>query len=262
MYSDYAIYIRRKDGVFTDRLLNITSLTINEVLNDVGSWTIKSTTSVRCPFTVGDGIVIYKNGEYYYSGLMKRITESYDSILSVYEWTVQGVSDLEYLNRRVCYPDPTTGETTETAYYTDSGFLAEVVSRLIDKNFGPQALTSRQEPLFSSVIYSNKGQNCSVKLRFQTVLKAVQQQLDIQKFSISPFWDADAKKLSFVLRESNDLSHLLLFSTELNSVDTLSYLASSPTGNFIISGGQGEQTERAFAFATNQESIDQWGRIE
>lgn len=262
MYSDYAIYIRNKDGSFRDRLIDVASVNIIEMLNDIGSWTIKSKTSDRCPFMVGDGIVIYKNGDYYYSGPVGRISETYNGIDDIYEWTVQGVSDLDYLNRRVCYPDPETGDTSETAYYTDSGFLSDVIERLVNKNMGPLAMKVRREPLYSSVMFEDIGSQCSVKLRFQTLLKAIRQQLDIQNFSINTFWDADADKLSFILRKSNDLSNLLLFSTELNSIDSYSFLASSPIGNYIISGGQGEQTERAFAYAENQESIDQWGRIE
>lgn len=262
MYSDYAIYIRNKDGSFRDRLIEVASVNIIEVLNDIGSWTIKSTTPERCPFTIGDGIVIYKNGDYYYSGIAKEYSETYDGFNGVYEWTIKGVSDLDFLNRRVCYPDPETGETTETAYYTDTGYLSQVIERLVNKNMGDLAIRSRREPLYSSVIFGDIGSQCSVKLRFQTLLKAIQQQLDIQSFSINTLWDADANKLSFVLRKSNDMSHLLLFSTELNSIDSFSYLANAPTGNFIISGGQGEQTERAFAYAENSESIEQWGRIE
>ena len=262
MYSDYAIYIRNKDGSFRDRLIEVASVNIIEVLNDIGSWTIKSTTPERCPFTIGDGIAIYKNGDYYYSGIAKEYSETYDGFNGVYEWTIKGVSDLDFLNRRVCYPDPETGETTETAYYTDSGYLSEVIERLVNKNMGDLAIRARREPLYSSVVYEDIGSQCSVKLRFQTLLKAIQQQLDIQGFSINTLWDADADKLSFVLRKSNDMSHLLLFSTELNSIDSFSYLANAPTGNFIISGGQGEQTERAFAYAENSESIEQWGRIE
>ena len=262
MYSDYAIYIRNKDGSFRDRLIDVASVNIIETLNNIGSWTIKSKTPERCPFMVGDGIVIYKNGDYYYSGPVGRISETYDGIDDIYEWTVQGVSDLDYLNRRVCYPDPGSGDTSETAYYTDSGLLSEVIERLIQKNMGILAMTPRKESLFDSVIAENEGLPISVKLRFQTLLKAVQQQLDIQKFSINTFWNADTDKLSFILRRSNDLSQLLLFSTELNSIDSYSFLASSPVGNYVISGGQGEQTERAFAYAENQESIGQWGRIE
>ena len=262
MYSDYAIYIRNKDGSFRDRLVDVASVNIIETLNNIGSWTIKSKTPDRCPFIVGDGIVIYKNGDYYYSGPVGRISETYNGFDDIYEWTVQGVSDLDYLNRRVCYPDPATGQTSETAYYTDSGLLSEVIIRLVDKNMGVQAMTSRKEPLFDSVTAENEGLPVSVKLRFQTLLKAIRQQLDIQGFSINTLWNADTDKLSYILRKSNDLSQLLLFSTELNSIDSYSFLAASPVGNYVISGGQGEQTERAFAYAENQESIGQWGRIE
>ena len=262
MYSDYAIYIRNKDGSLRDRLIDVSSVNIIEILNDVGSWTIKSTTEQRSPFAIGDGIVIYKNGEYYYSGIAKEYSETYDGMNDVYDWTVKGVSDLEFLNRRVCYPDPNTGDTSEIAYYTDSGMLSEVITRLVNKNMGGLAMIPRKEPLFGSVIVENEGMPISVKLRFQTLLKAIQQQLDIQKFSINTFWDADEHKLSFILRKSNDLSQLLLFSTELNSVDSFSYLANAPIGNYIISGGQGEQTERSFAHSENEESIEQWGRIE
>lgn len=262
MYSDYAIYIRNKDGSFRDRLIDVASVNIIEVLNDIGSWTIKSRTPERCPIMIGDGLVIYKEGDYYYSGPVRKISETYNGIDDVYEWTVQGVSDLDYLNRRVCYPDPNTGQTSEIAYYMDSGLLSEVITRLVNKNMGILAMVSRREPLFSSVIAENEGLTCSVKLRFQTLLKAIRQQLDIQNFSINTLWDADADKLSYVLRRSNDLSHMLLFSTELNSVDSYSFLAASPDGNYIISGGQGEQTDRSFAYAENTESIDQWGRIE
>ena len=262
MYSDYAVYVRGVDGVFKDRLINYSSLNIIEVLNDVGSWTMKSTTPERCPVTIGDGIVIYKNGDYYYSGPVKKISEEFDGYTSLYTWTVQGVNDLDYLTHRVCYPDPETGETSSVSHYVDSGLLSEVIERLIMKNMGSDAMESRRDHLFDSVIYENLGSAVSVKLRFTTILKAIQPLLDAQSFSITPLWDADADKMSFVLTKSNDLSRLLLFSTELNSVETTSYLASAPTGNYIISGGQGEQTERAFAYAEDEESIQQWGRIE
>ena len=156
MYADYAIYIRNKDGSFRDRLIDVASVNIIETLNNIGSWTIKSKTPERCPFVVGDGIVIYKNGDYYYSGPVKKISEKYNGLTDVYEWTVQGVNDLDYLNRRVCYPDPSTGDTSEIAYYTDSGTLSEVIERLIVKNMGTLALVSRREPLFDSVIAENE----------------------------------------------------------------------------------------------------------
>jgi len=262
MYSEYAIYIRGMNGTFRDRLVDIASLSIIEILNDIGSWTIKSTVPERCPFVVGDGIVVYKNGDYYYSGPVKKISEDYDAFSQLYTWTVQGVSDLDYLTRRVCYPDPEHGSTSTVAYYTDTGELATVIQRLINKNMGQNAIPQRIEPLFESVAIKSYGEPISVKLRFQTILKVIQPLLDAQNFSISPVWDARTHKVSFVIQRSNDISRVILFSTELNSVLTLSYLAETPEGNCVISGGQGEQTERSFAYAENEESIKQWGRIE
>ena len=262
MLSDFAIYIRDINGSFRDRLIDITSVSIIEVLNDVGSWTIKSTTTERCPFQIGEGIVVYRNGEYYYSGQLTKIAEEYDGYSELYTWTVQGRSDLDYLNRRVCYPDPATGDTTTVSHYTDSGFLADVIERLINKNLGTEALSERREVLYSSVIKENSGASVSVSLRFQTILKAIQPLLNAQSYSISPLWNADTDKLSFVIRKGNNNSRMLLFSTELNSLISLSYIAAAPTGNYVISGGQGEGVERAFASAESISSQEQWGRVE
>lgn len=262
MFSEYAIYIRNKDGLFRDRLVDIGSVDIIETLNNVGSWTIKSTTPEPCPFTSGDGIVIYKNGKYYYSGLLKKISEDYDGYDHTYKWTAQGTSDLEFLNRRICYVDPETGSTTQNAYYTDSGYFGAVIKRLIDRNIGPDAMAERQEPIIAETPLVPFDETISVSLRFQMLLTALVPLLDSMNCSLLPEWDADNHKLTFRIHKSNDLSQLLLFSTELNSVISVDYLANAPKGNFIMSGGQGELTDRSFAYAENTDSMDEWGRIE
>jgi len=262
MFSDYAIYIRGKDGYFRDRLVDIESVHIIEMLNDPGSWTINSTTPEPCPFVAGDGIVVYKNGKYYYSGLLKKVSEEYDGYDHMYKWSAQGASDLEFLNRRICYVDTETGSTTEEAYYTDSGSLGAVVKRLIDRNIGPDAMRIRREPLIAETPLVPFAETISVKLRFQMLLTALVPLLDSQNCTLLPEWDADNRKLTFRIHKSNDLSQLLLFSTELNSVLSVNYLATAPKGNYIMSAGQGELTERSFAYAENAESMEEWGRIE
>ena len=262
MFSDYAIYIRGKDGRFRDRLVNVESVDIIEILNEPGSWTIESTTPERCPFIAGDGIVVYKNGEYYYSGIVQKISEYYDGYDHQFKWTVQGASDLEFLNRRICYVDTEAGTTDEDAYYTDSGYFGVVIKNLIDRNIGPMAMKERREPLIAETPFVPFEDTISVSLRFPILLTALVPLLDSKSCTLLPEWDADARKLTFRLRKSNDLSQLLLFSTELNSVLSIDYLASAPKGNFIMSAGQGEMTERSFAYAQDNDSIDEWGRIE
>lgn len=262
MFSDYAIYIRGKDGKFRYRLVDIETVQIVEMLNDPGSWTIESTTRERCPFVAGDGIVVYKNGEFYYSGLVKKITENYDGYDSLYRWTVQGASDLEFLTRRICYVDTVEGKTTENSHYTDTGTYGEVIKRLIDRNIGVDAMLERKEPLIAETPLVSTLDRVTIKLRFPMLLTAIVPLLNAQNLSMLPYWDADTKKLTFKISKSNDLSDLLLFSTELNSVMSVEYIANAPKGNYIMSAGEGELTERSFAYAENSDSQDEWGRIE
>ena len=151
MLSAYAIYIRDKNGNFRDRLVDITQLTLVEALNDIGSWSIKSTTPEQCPFQSGDGIVVFRNGDYYYSGVLTSIKETYDGYNELYTWTASGQNDLVYLEWRLIYPDPTTLDPNEAAYYTETAPLGIVVSHLIDKNIGPDAFPVRKLKFLTSV---------------------------------------------------------------------------------------------------------------
>lgn len=260
--AKYSFYIRRNDGQYRGRIMDIESVKIIEKLNDPGNWTIRSRTKDPCPFEPGDGIVIACEGAYFYSGVLSDIKEDFDGYSGLYTWTVQGTSDLEYLKRRVCYPDPSSGSTGSVSYYTDSGTLASVVGKVINKNLGPLALAARQEPLVGAVAVGDEGETVSVSLRFQTLLEGILPLLNAQNFSIRPTWDGSARKIVYQIYESKDLSASMLFSTKLNSIIKLERSIKRPRGNYIISGGTGTKTSRNFAYASNDESTQKWGRIE
>ena len=261
MISSYSVYIRSKDGTYRDRLLAISSMSFLETLNDVGSWTIKSTTPDQCPFTAGDGIVVYRNGTYYYSGVLTNIRETYDGFSGLYDWTASGQSDLAFLSWRVAYPDPVTLETDQVSHYEDSGNLAHVIKRLVDKNLGPDAHNTRIMEIIDPVAIGDLGTEVSVSLRFQTLLEVIARLCNEQNFTLRYFWDADRKKLRYQIYDSSDLSSLLVFSTAYNQITDTEFSLNQPK-NYIISGGQGEMTERAFAYAWNETSMFDWGRIE
>ena len=262
MFSEYNIYIRNKDGKFTNNLNAVESVDIIERINDPGSWTIRSRTKEQCPFSEGDGIVITRNGECYYSGVMQKMTEEYDAYSRLYTWTAKGAGDLDFLNRRLCYPDPSTGLTTRVSHYEDTGSLGAVIKRLIDKNLGIDAMDSRRDPMISGTIPVSDGETISVSLRFQKLLAAIVPLLDAQGHNIRSEWDEDRKKIVYKIYKGIDNSSIMVFSTAFNSILSTEYDMKLPQGNFIISGGQGEQTERSFAYAQDDSSIKNWGRIE
>ncbi len=261
MLNQYAIYIRNNAGTFRDRLTDVTELSIVEAYNDVGSWSVKSTTAGTCPFRAGDGIVIYRNGAYYYSGVLTEVKETYDGYTGLYTWTASGQNELVYLARRIVYPNPASLNPNAGTYYTDSGTLGAVVKNLIDKNIGPDAVTERQLAFLDEVEIQDAGASVSVSLRFQTLLEAVRKLLTEQNFTLRAVWDADTKKLHYIVHDTADLSSLTVFSSALNQITETEYSLSAPQ-NFILSGGQGELSARAFASAQDDDSIAEWGRIE
>ena len=262
MFSEFGFYIRGRDGRFKNRLVAVESVNIIEKANDPGSWTLRSRTKEQCPLTEGDGIVVTKNGEVYYSGVFTELREEYDAYTRLYTWTAKGAGDLDYLTRRVCYPDPATGSTTTDVYYEDSGSLGEVVARVIDKNLGVDAMLARKEPLIAQTVVVDAGTSVSVALRFETVLDAITPLLDAQGFTIRSEWDNDAKKIVYKIYQGTDRTSVMVFSTAYNSILSTEYDAKVPEGNYIISGGKGEETERPFAYASDDASISSWGRIE
>jgi len=262
MFSEFNFYIRDVSGKIINRLINVESADIIERLNDPGSWTLKSRTKEQCPFTEGNGIIVTKNGEAYYSGVFTELREEYDAYSRLYTWTAKGAGDLDYLTRRVCYPDPATGSTTTDAYYEDSGSLGEVVARIIDKNLGVDAMLVRKEPLIAQTVVVDAGTSVSVALRFETILTAITPLLDSQGYNIRAEWDEDTKKIVYKILSGADNTSVMVFSTAYNSILSTEYDVKVPEGNYVIMGGKGEDTDRPFAYASDDTSISNWGRIE
>ncbi len=147
MQGKYAVFVRANNGTLKGRVSDFTALGILATLNNPGSWSLRSTTPDKCPFEPGDGICVARDGSYFYGGIMSQIQDVFDARTGLYNWQVQGVGDLGYLNRRICYVDPATGGTTTYSHYTDSGYLSVVIERLIARNLGQSAMQVRREPI-------------------------------------------------------------------------------------------------------------------
>lgn len=262
MQAKYGVFARAMEGTLIERVSDFVTLHILMTLNDIGSWSIKSRTKEPCPFEPGMGIIVVRDSEFLYGGIVEKIQDVLDAKTSLYTWEVSGVGDLGYLNRRVCYVDPITGSTTTAGHYTDSGELSDVVNRLIDRNVGENALESRREPIIMSNPVASFGGQISVSLRFQNLLSAVVANCRKNGYNIRANWNKENSKVFFELFTGNNLSQDFIFSEQLNNITNSEFIAKVPEGNSLIAGGKGEMMERQFAYADNATSIDQWGRIE
>lgn len=262
MQAKYGVFTRGMEGTLIERVSDFVTLHILMTLNDVGSWSIKSRTKEPCPFEPGMGIIVVRDSEFLYGGIVEKIQDVLDAKTSLYTWEVSGVGDLGYLNRRVCYVDPITGSTTTAGHYTDSGELSSVINRLIDRNVGENAMESRRESFIRSNSVTPFGGQISVSLRFQNLLSAVVSTCRKNGYNIRANWDKNNSKVFYELFTGKNLSQDFIFSEQLNNITNSEFIAKVPEGNSLIAGGKGEMTEREFAYADNATSIDQWGRIE
>lgn len=266
MKANYGVFIREKDGTLSDRINDFVSLNILDTINSLGSWSISSLTKEKCPFYPGMGTVIVRNNVFCFSGIVEQIQDTKDAKTGLHDWQVQGVSDLGYLNRRLCYVDPATGRTDEYHHYIDNGKLSEVVERLIARNLGQDALPDRKEPIIEAnekaVGAYAYGPDVSAFLRFQSLLKAVQSFCEANLYCIRPVWDNVNMKIYYEVFQGRDLSNGIVFTEQLNNVNATERIGVTPEGNYILAGGTGENTDRIFATAQNDESIAEWGRIE
>lgn len=266
MKANYGVFIREKDGRLSDRINDFASLSILDTLNGIGSWSMESTTQTPCPLKPGMGIVVSRNNVFCYSGIVEQIQDVYDASNGLYNWQVQGVGDLGYLNRRICYVDPETGRTDEIDHYTDTGKLSEVVEHLIAKNLGQEALAERREsiiePNTDAINEHAYGPDVSAFLRFQNLFTAVTALCVANLYNLRPVWDKTNSKLYYEVFLGRDLTSAIVFTEQLNNITESERLALAPEGNYILAGGVGELTERTFATAWNDNSIGEWGRIE
>ena len=262
MQGKYGILVRAIDGEIIDRVNDFTSLRILMTLNQAGSWSISSRTTEPCPFDTGMGIVVVRNGDFLYGGYAEKIQDTLDVETGLYKWQVNGSGDLGYLGRRICYVDPSTGSTTTYDHYNDSGVLSDVVMRLINRNLGQDALEDRREPIITSVEAESVGENVSVSLRFQNLLKAVTSVCRSNGYNIRPMWEKESSKVYYEVFTGRNLSQDIIFTEYLNNIVQSEYIAKAPEANFVLAGGTGEMTERQFYTAMNADSVEQWGRIE
>ena len=262
MQGKYAVFIRSKDGTLTGRINDYIRLHIIMTLNDPGSWDMASLSKQKCPFAPGDGIIVVRNGVYFYGGVLTEITDNFDATTGLHSWQVIGKGDLEYLARRICYVNPGSSSPTSAAHYTDSGYLSTIIRNLIRLNLGPSALTVRQEPVIMDYQQTDVGPYISISLRFQNLLNAIVAFVSGNGWNIRPNWDDASQKVYYDIFQGRDLTANIVFTEQLSNITAAEYLANAPEGNWILAGGTGELTQRSFATAQDDASISEWGRVE
>lgn len=226
--------------------------------NDVGKWKVKlpiaNNDEIMSLIKLTSGIVLAKNGEAILSGAVTDYDWDWKNKADLI--TLEGLDDLNLLNKRLAYPDP-AGDFTSQEHDTKTDVCETVLKYYVDYNIGSNALVIRQ--LTGLIIENDNGRGSSVtgNARFDPLLEFLRG-LALQGGDLG-FRIVDYE---FQVYEPEDKTSDIIFGREFGNISAIKYKSEVPDGNYGICGGDGEGIARTFKEKGDSQSIVTHGRYE
>jgi hypothetical protein len=237
------------------------SLTMRLRFNRSSTWVLEMDAESEAVPLLGrtDGMIVERDGVTLLSGpVVSRVRTSEGEEQKV---TVTGLDDTVWLQRRLALPVP-SGPPYMAADYDDTTGPAETVLRyFVDRNLGPGATAPRRLAYLTLAPDLGRGTSVRGRARFHTLLELLQP-LALAGGDLGFRIAQVGGGLQFQVRAPEDRTATAVFSEELGNLAGFSYQESAPVTDYVILGGQGEGTARAFVEGGRQEDIDAFGRIE
>lgn len=248
MKPKYQIMIRNLIGTFVGVLFDFVSLSITEEENDVGGWSLKSVTKDECPFKPEYGIVVYRNDDVVYSGIVTKISSSYNKNTKSWSWTVNGKGELEYLRHRVIYPPYSTQDNRYTTRYrkytTNVDTIEGVIVSLINTNNGYTIISGA-----GFDVYPTTKIPSDLQYRLENLYDEVIKLAEIGKLIIRPQWIENTNKINYLITKGSDKSSTVIFSPEIGNIQNLTYVYNAPEDTVLVASDNSDMYASSNTYA-------------
>lgn len=225
--------------------------------NDAGTWTfgLAADGGQAALFTRRSGIYVTYNNfaifSGYITGFEQQVTPEGDEILTLY-----GRDDLGLLSTRLALPDPSGPPYTAQEYDTRAGVAESVIKEYIRYNAADLAQPARKiQGLTVEEDYARGGAVVG-RARFDVLLDLAQSLAAIGGIGIK------CVDMRFECFDPVDRSADIVLSKETGTLLGYTFEESAPDSSYIICGGLGDGTARAFVETQNAEAVLSWGRAE
>lgn len=229
--------------------------------NDAGGYQLELPGSTRFAdrLLLNAGFIFERDGVAMMSGPIVNVSEKYTN--GKLSYLIQGKDDLEYLNRRLCYPAVTP--FTASAYDSKTDVGSTVIIYYVNRNliagtFGAErnvGITLASDPVV--------GSSVNAQARFQNLLYF--SQLNALRAGDIKFRCIQGSTQSapvFTVSARTDQSSRVSFSIVSRNLADYQLDQIAPDGNYVICGGGGLTTSRTFSYDGDGTSIADNGRIE
>src|SRR5579885_1009136 len=154
-----------------------------------------------------------------------------------------------------------TGLSRYGYQYSDhqTGVAETVLKHYVNVNAGPAARPEFQTANLTIETDSGIGNTISADARNEVLLDKLKE-VAIKGGDLGFRVVQVGTSLQFQVYQPPDVSSNAKFSEQLGNLADFAYSIDAPAANYIIGGGQGEGTARAFTEASDATSISDWGR--
>lgn len=226
--------------------------------NDVGTWLLDGNVQ---SFGLNEvdwkgGIRLMRDGESYFEGGFLQLDDE-NADMEDGKYSLSGKDFNDYLTIRLAASVPNGPPYSSAEFDLRTGAAGDVVQDYIRYHLGSLAKTARVVPGLTVAANAGIGGTVTGRGRFQSILELVQQKA-LEGGDIGFRFDG----MEFGAFIPRDQSALVKFSRDRGTLLKYKRRVNRPTGNYIIGGGSGEGTDRDFQEASDQDSINRYGRIE
>lgn len=241
------------------------SLTVVERHNvtgtDPGTWSVTARNEgLTGLLTPGNGVLLTRGDQLVMSGPITSIQRG--ATVS----TVSGVSDLDVLNDRILFPDPSSPITSQPAAYDNrSGPAESVLLSYVRFNAGDAARAERRVPRLRLPATLGRGRNVSIKGRLDLLGSTVADIAESGKLHVDILQgEDDAPFIQFTVRPITDRTANVRFGATSDFTggvigDGWTYTLNRPSVTDAIVAGGGQGQARLFVERVSAEAEATWG---
>lgn len=271
MSTLYEVYLKDENGLRDTLVEGLTSITATFRSNEPIKWKFEGSGLEPCPLAEGADIAVFRNGTILFCGYVCEIATTYDASTRIYDWEIEGLSDLGKLSRRLIYPIPSVTPPDPDEMYSATGKLSVVLLDLIKKNAANSALAGRRIPWLSVSAQTEIGDTVNIETEPVELLKYIRDKLNDTDLVIREVWDMAAGSWDILVRNPQDISDKVIFSTDNGSLSAWERTIKAPKANWLLVTGcqkpinendPDSEEDTMTAVVMDNASISKWGRIE
>lgn len=265
MNGNYSLYKRDPDGTQGEMITDYTKLEIDLQWGKNSKIRIDGLCKTgESPVNVGDGIIIYRNGEYFIGGIMTQVeTECQDPSSGVKRWKASGEDDSILFSYRQVLADPVDLTFNGDTYDRTEGYAYNRLIHYIYNN-GYRGTTRERwydadVTLPSERPVGNEGVNAYRSTSLSKVLETIGKADGLHPRIVR---NPKTGAYSVTIPEPRDKTEDIIISPEFGNVTKWSRKDKAPSCNCVWAVSGDYSKGRLYVYAEDVLSIAEYGRIE